>query len=389
MGNDVATVLPKIRAYMEKEEIMSRIDKALPESMKQLKASGLIQMALTCIGGSDKLLTCSAESLAKTAIEAASYGLALDRVQGDAYPVPRNIKGVMTATLIIGYKGMIKLACQGDPSITHISSEIRHENDYFQIQFGTNRKLEHKPFDGDRGKSIGAYAVIHRLGGLTDFSYMTKEEIEAIKRKAAQGTDRSDSPWNRYTDWMWKKTVIRQLAKLQNFDVNVGRALARDEYREAGIIDNDDNEIIDITASDVGAKPMDLDGLAEKTKAAREEAEQQPEQPPTEPNTEPLPKEPPEFAQEASQDEPGEPIPASGGQTPAEKPPGPIMSPDDIPQQETLFQCIECRKNFPVAGFSGDSQYCMQCEEDMKVDPPGQAQAEMFGDATAPNRGPA
>jgi recombination protein RecT len=95
---------------------------------------------------------------------------------------------------------------------------------------------------GDRGEMIGAYAYAEMEDGATSqVILMNKSEIDKVK--AVSKTAKSDdSPWNNWPDRMWKKTVIRQLAKF----IPTSAEFRRDKLRDAVQIESERVETTDL-----------------------------------------------------------------------------------------------------------------------------------------------
>lgn len=97
--------------------------------------------------------------------------------------------------------------------ISSVVAEVVHEKDVFEIEYGMEPKLIHKPFiDGDPGPMRGAYVVVRfRAEGVEPvIKYMPKSEIEAHKRRSKAS---SYGPWVTDYDEMAKKTVFRSVFK--------------------------------------------------------------------------------------------------------------------------------------------------------------------------------
>ena len=153
-----------------------------------------------------KLLDCTQGTLLESVTRAAELGLSLSGTQGEAYLIPYG----KTATLILGYRGLLKLARQsGD--ISRVEVNVAHENDDLDYCMGTEFRLVFRPcLTGNAGKPIGAYALAQMKDGSFQAEFMTTAEIEKIR---AGSIGRNSTPWEEHWDEMAKKTVFRRLAK--------------------------------------------------------------------------------------------------------------------------------------------------------------------------------
>lgn len=138
------------------------------------------------------------------------------------------------------YGGIIKLALQSG-FIKSVWAEVVCEMDEFEVTEGLKRNLIHKKARTDRktrGKRVAVYACYEGIHGNVEFLIMWPDEVEAIKRRSAAGKS-SSSPWNgdaqgnfTDTDWMWKKTAIKQLLKTVPKSLNLSRAIRFDDEAE-------------------------------------------------------------------------------------------------------------------------------------------------------------
>ncbi len=139
--------------------------------------------------------------------------------QDYAYILPYNDKthGRM-ARFQISYKGLKELAYRSG-EVKSINGEIVFEGDTFDVEFGTDRKLTHKPnFDIDRtdfSKATHAYITVVLANGEKPFFVMTKKEIEKIREDTKKRNFGKDSPaWANWWDQQALKTVLKRAAKM-------------------------------------------------------------------------------------------------------------------------------------------------------------------------------
>lgn len=225
-----------IAAYLEK--MKPQIALALP---KHLTADRLARIALTNIRLTPKLLECSVDSLMGAIMQAAQLGLEPGPL-GHAYLVPYGRE----CTLIIGYKGLIDLARRSD-QIRSISAHLVYENDYFELTYGLEENLVHKPVFENRGKPKLAYMVARLKDGAYAIEVMSVEEIERIRQRSKAA---NSGPW--VTDWeeMARKTVVRRGSKYLPLAIEIQQAIAADETVKTEIAP-DMTEVIDVSATAV------------------------------------------------------------------------------------------------------------------------------------------
>lgn len=218
---DIRTLLERSRKQMEM---------ALP---KHLTADRLLRVAMTSIQRTPKLMDCTPQSLLACVMTCAQLGLEPDQFLGQAYLVPfkDNKTGTTICTLIPGYRGYIALARRSGEMQT-VSAQVVYEKDHFNLAYGINDTLDHKPdLSGDRGKPIGAYVIFKYKDGAYSFDFLPTEEIEKIRARSRAA---NDGPW--VSDWpeMAKKTVIKRHAKLAPLSVEFQRAVALEDRALGG-----------------------------------------------------------------------------------------------------------------------------------------------------------
>ena len=214
-------------------QIKNDIAKILP---KYVSPDRLIRMAYTTFRKNPKLWNCDPKSFIGAILQATQLGLEIDDLLGHAYLVPYKDK----IQLVIGYRGLIDLARRSG-EIKHIQAYIVYENEPFEIEYGTQPKIKHKPLPPEkRGKMIGAYAIAILKDNSVIFEFMWKEDIEKVKEQSKY-KDSPDSPWIRFEEEMIKKTVIRRLAKIlplspeDKYGKKFVKASIYDEYTETGV----------------------------------------------------------------------------------------------------------------------------------------------------------
>lgn len=233
---DHALATREIHNLLESPAVKTELRKALP---KHLNPERLLRIAATTIQRSPGLRECTPISLLACIIETAQLGLEPDGVLGESYIVAfKNKKtGKKSATLIPGYKGLMKLVFQTGV-VNAINAELVRKGDFFAMSLGTKRSLIHEPkIELREGKEdaqwAGVYATVTYKNGATDFEYFTAAEISAIR---ARSRSANDGPWVTDTEAMWKKSAIRRLAKRlpkSTTDHMLARAVALDELADS------------------------------------------------------------------------------------------------------------------------------------------------------------
>lgn len=184
------------------------------------------------------LLDCTPASLFGAAMRAAQLGLVIGGPTGEAYLTPFNNskKGVREAQLIIGYKGLVKLAYRSG-EIRRITPVTVRDGDEFSYTRGMNQDLRHVPQRGKNGRAATDYYVIVELvNGGKDFETYTHED--AIEHRNRYALSKGFGPWfdmkNGGFEEMACKTLIRRLSKRLPLSAEMADAVRLDDAADAG-----------------------------------------------------------------------------------------------------------------------------------------------------------
>lgn len=173
---------------------------------KHLTVERLMKVAVGALMKSPNLQKCTPTSLMNCFIGAAEVGLEPGGVLGHAYLVPYGD----TATLIIGYRGLIELM-RRTGELASIRCVVVHKKDTFKLTEGIEQTIKHEPFlAGDAGPLKFAYCVAKLKDGSVQVELMTRHQIEEIRKRSRAG---NAGPWVTDFEEMAKKTVLRRAAK--------------------------------------------------------------------------------------------------------------------------------------------------------------------------------
>ena len=197
---------------------------------KHFDSERMLKLALGALRTTPKLAGASLSSLLGSVVTCAQLGLEPNTPLGHAYLLPfdkREKRGGEWVTaetqvqVIIGYKGMLDLARRSGQIVSIAAHEVC-EGDDFRFAYGLEEELVHRPSLKNRGAVIGFYAVAKLQGGGYSFEFMSVDEVNHIRDKAAEknrakkdGSGRPiiTGPWaDNYVE-MGRKTVLRRLFK--------------------------------------------------------------------------------------------------------------------------------------------------------------------------------
>lgn len=202
-----------------------------------------------------KLMECTPESFFNSFVTMASLKLMPSGVSGEAYVLPYNNKGTLEAQFQLGYQGLVTLFYRAGAKT--IVAEIVYSKDEFSNLNGEIRHVA-DPFAEERGEPIGAYVIVELQSGGKINKVMSKAQILNIGKKFSKSFSSSFSPWSVEHDpelWMWRKTVLKQAAKLVPKNETIYKALAAD---------NKDSIISDKQTDPTNLAPAEVDTSAQE-----------------------------------------------------------------------------------------------------------------------------
>lgn len=194
------------------QQMEAQFAMAMPKGME---AAQLVRDALTCLRQTPDLADCTPESVLGSLMTCAQLGLR-PGVLGHAWVLPYwdNKSRKRIAQLIVGYKGMVDLAYR-NPKVASVIGRTVYEGDTFEVDYGLEDNLIHKPaMTGARSKPIAHYAIFKTVDGGRAFWVMTEDEMQAWKDRYAPKNRQGKivGPWVSDYEAMARKTVLLRLA---------------------------------------------------------------------------------------------------------------------------------------------------------------------------------
>lgn len=196
------------------EKFREQVALALPTHLTPERFS---RIALNALQRTPKLQDCTQTSLFKCLLDMAAMGIEPDGRRAHLIPYGSEV------TLILDYKGLLELVRRsGD--VVSIRSELVCENDEFSWE---NGKVTHKiDWRKPRGEMQAVYAEAVLKSGETQTATMTKDEVEAIRKRSRSG---NNGPWSTDYGEMAKKTTLRRLCKLLPLSPEITEHVDKDQ----------------------------------------------------------------------------------------------------------------------------------------------------------------
>lgn len=203
---------------------------------KQFDTDRFARIALSEVRKNPELSKCSIESIGGALMQSAILGIE-PGLHGHCYLVPRwNSKlGRLDAEFQIGYKGYIDLAHRTG-KIATIEAEIVYKGDELHFEYGSNKRLIHKPnldseYYGDPEHAEKYYVYMKFLTGAEQFKVMTRSQMMRHMGKHAPRNKQKEivGPWKSDFDAMSLKTVIRLGFKTIQISSDFQQQISRDE----------------------------------------------------------------------------------------------------------------------------------------------------------------
>ena len=219
-----------------------------------LPADQFTRLTLNALMNTKHLAECDMPSFYSAIMTCAQLGLK-PNVNGEGYLLPyfNNKTKRYNCQFIAGYKGLMILARRSG-EIASIDAQTVYENDTFDLSYGFEPCLIHKPLlTGDRGAVKGFYAAVLLKDGGKNAYYMSVDDAKKYGTKYSKTFN--NGPWQTDFEAMAKKSCLRQVLKYCPTSTDVQQAIdAEDGYEDNSYADglvldgmqevNEDGEIV-------------------------------------------------------------------------------------------------------------------------------------------------
>jgi phage RecT family recombinase len=227
---DLAT-LPFDQAF---DAFTAELAVALPDHIPVERFKRVCLTAINSSTPQNDLAHADRKSLFQACVRCANDGLYPDGREAALVVFNTKIKdqrGQESYAKLVQYMPMIqgiRKRMRNTGEVLSATAEVVYEHDHFRRQLGEEPKIEHEPppFGIDRGKLVGAYAIIKLKNGETLRDSMSVVDIE---RTRAQSRAPNSLMWTKFYDEGARKTVLRRCSKQAPTGSELDRLLARDE----------------------------------------------------------------------------------------------------------------------------------------------------------------
>lgn len=206
------------------------IAKVIP---KHLTPERMMRLALSALSRNHLLMKCTPHSVLRSVMDCAKLGLEPTGAIGGAHLVAFWNKklGAHEAQMITDYRGEMALARRSG-EISTIAAHVVYSNDIFDLAYGDDERLVHKPLlEGDRGKAVGVYAIAKLRDGGIQRIYLTRSDVHRYRDKSMA---KDNGPWVTDELAMWRKTAIRRLCNMLPRAIEHTEHAEREETTEFG-----------------------------------------------------------------------------------------------------------------------------------------------------------
>ena len=181
-----------------------------------------IQSAVNALTKNPALMKCDKMSFFGSLMQLAQFGLNPDGRNAHLIPY------WTICTLVIDYKGLVTLALRC-PRVSKVEAVAVKEKDHFRLVNGEVEHIVDNPW-GDRGATVGYYAVCQFADGVKKFEVMSKGEVDAVRERSRA---KNNGPWVTDYEEMAKKTVFKRLSKWLPVTPELQEAIERDNEEYA------------------------------------------------------------------------------------------------------------------------------------------------------------
>jgi recombination protein RecT len=245
-----------------------------------MNAKRMVRILFNCVNKNPKLLECERDSLLMAALKAVELGLEPDTPTQQCHLIPYGKR----AQLIIGYRGLLKLARE-TKGVSFIEAHPVFENEEFELTFGLETVCRHVPIlaDAETGPVKLYYSIVRFIDSHTPLvEWMSASEVESIRQAGAAANSEA---WKKYPIQMGRKVILKRTCNYIPQHDRLSAAIEADNKAEAGedvTLDTEYSELLgEAITPETNSEKSSTDQLAEEIGATEEtpDSDGQPETP--------------------------------------------------------------------------------------------------------------
>ena len=212
MANEVVAQKPKFSVALTEELNMQR--DALP---RDFNITRFVNNSIALLNGNEVLAKFAKQygtDQIKMGLIRGAY-LGLDAMNNEMYLVPYG----STINFMPSYIGMQKLCIKySSRPIKTIYAKVVREGDEFEENIINGEpSITFKPKAFNNNRIVGAFAVCLYVDGGMVYEVMSLQELEQCRKSSKA---KNSPAWERFTQMMFRKTVLRRLAKSIPLDMD-------------------------------------------------------------------------------------------------------------------------------------------------------------------------
>ncbi|WP_257264503.1 RecT family recombinase [Endozoicomonas sp. ONNA2] len=203
------------------------LESVLPPGLELRRFMRTVSNLLQTHAQSARLLAADRQSLFNACLKAAGDGLLLDGREAVLTVFHESKSNTDKVTYMPMVQGLVKLA-RNSSEISNIVSEVVYDKDEFIYRPGIDEHPLHQPdWFGERGKPIGAYAVVTTKDNEKIVTVLARDRILAIGQGGRNADQYMPGKGAHFVEW-WKKTVIKNALKYSPKSTYLASAMAAD-----------------------------------------------------------------------------------------------------------------------------------------------------------------
>lgn len=201
MTNELSTTLSE-------QLNLPSVAEALPADFNKAR---FVQNCIALVNESPQLAKVPRAQLVPGLLKAAYLGL--DFFNKECYLIPYG----SALNFQIDYKGIVKLCMKySEKPISTIYANMVRKGDSFECGVRDNQPyINFKPEPFNNGEFVGAFAVCQFKDGTIKYETMNMQQLDTARHMSKA---QDSLAWKKFTEEMYKKTVIRRLCKTITLD---------------------------------------------------------------------------------------------------------------------------------------------------------------------------